>query len=1070
MAGIRRYLDPILLTLAALSLAPRPACAQSLEQLVGMPIVNVRIASETPVAAGDLPLLATRPGTRLDLYALGDDLQRLVDSQRFADVRWYALLPDGGGVEVVFDVIDLRSRPPVVRMQSPDPWGDQPGPRPAEEIPKPRDPETGQQVIDVRIEGNDVISRQKIQSQIHTRAERPFDREVMNEDVRRLVRSRMFLDVKGRALQAAGGGVVVTFTVVERSLLKQVQFLGNRQLSVKDLTKEADLKIGAPLDPYTIDDARQRLEAMYQKKGINNTTIEVLEGNQPGDRRAVFLINEGVKQKIWWVTFEGNTIASDARLRTQIQSKPPILWLFKGYVEREKIEADIDKLTAYYRSLGYFSARVGRELEWNEKESWLTLRFVIDEGPRYKIRNVEITGNLKFSKEELTKELQLKPGDYFDQPKMNADVVSIQDVYGAKGYIFANVQPDPRFHEEPGQLDLVYSLEEGKRYRVGRIDVKISGEHPHTRIRTVLNRMSLRPGEIVDTRELRASERRLKASQLFNVDPTKGVSPKIVLVPQDDPDGLANKPRKSPAARSQSPDPPPMFAPPPVQNPPAQNPPPIIRGQSPDQPSRLQWRPERPAPQQPPPARAPYQSRYSPSVVRGQSPSPNPWIGYPGYQGQPVNPYPANAPPPAAPGGYAPPRSSQPPQYYMPPAAPSGQFGGPPPQPGLGPTYGNSVAPGVPIEELSPAPNLQPFIEQDSWVDVQPNVEEARTGRLMFGVGVNSDAGVVGNVVLEEQNFDIARLPTSWYDIQSGVAFRGAGQRFRIEAVPGTQVQRYMFNFSEPYLFDTPVSFGASAFIFDRRFRDWTESRLGGRVSLGYQLTPDMSVTLSQSAEDVEVHAPRLPTPPEVLEVLGHTDLFKTRLALMHDTRDNVFLPTEGHLIELGVEQAFGEFDFPRATAEIRQFFLLKQRADGSGRHVVGASLMAGFSGSNTPVMENFFIGGTTTLRGFRFRGASPQTLGTIVGGEFELLGCVEYLMPLTADDALRAVFFCDFGTVERNIELHAENFRVAPGFGLRISVPALGPAPIALDLAFPVAHADGDQIQNFSFRVGLFR
>jgi outer membrane protein insertion porin family len=46
----------------------------------------------------------------------------------------------------------------------------------------------------------------------------------------------------------------------------------------------------------------------------------------------------------------------------------------------------------------------------------------------------------------------------------------------------------------------------------------------------------------------------------------------------------------------------------------------------------------------------------------------------------------------------------------------------------------------------------------------------------------------------------------------------------------------------------------------------------------------------------------------------------------------------------------------------------------------------------------------------------------------------------------------------------------VAPGFGLRVSVPALGPAPIALDLAFPVAHEDGDDIQNFSFFVGLFR
>jgi outer membrane protein insertion porin family len=289
--------------------------------------------------------------------------------------------------------------------------------------------------------------------------------------------------------------------------------------------------------------------------------------------------------------------------------------------------------------------------------------------------------------------------------------------------------------------------------------------------------------------------------------------------------------------------------------------------------------------------------------------------------------------------------------------------------------------------------------------------------------------------------------------------------------VPGTQVQRYMFNFSEPYLFDTPVSFGFSGFIFDRRFRDWTESRMGGQVSLGYQITPDLSFTASQRAEDVEVHAPRTPTPPEVLEVLGHTDLYKARFALAHDTRDNVFLPTEGHLIELAYEQAYGEYDFPRGTLDVRQFFLIRQRPDGSGRHVIGVSATLGVSGSNTPVMEHFFAGGTTTMRGFRFRGASPTSLGTIVGGEFEFLGSVEYLAPITADDALRAVFFCDFGTIAPDIDsIVSDDFRVAPGFGLRITVPALGPAPIALDLAFPIAHADGDQIQNFSFRVGLFR
>ena len=98
----------------------------------------------------------------------------------------------------------------------------------------------------------------------------------------------------------------------------------------------------------------------------------------------------------------------------------------------------------------------------------------------------------------------------------------------------------------------------------------------------------------------------------------------------------------------------------------------------------------------------------------------------------------------------------------------------------------------------------QPLSEQPT-IPVEVVVNEAQTGKFMFGAGVNSNAGLVGSIVVDEQNFDIWRVPTSWEDFRTGRAFRGAGQKFRIEAAPGTQVSRYMFNFAEPYLFDTPV-------------------------------------------------------------------------------------------------------------------------------------------------------------------------------------------------------------------------------------------------------------------------
>ena len=99
-----------------------------------------------------------------------------------------------------------------------------------------------------------------------------------------------------------------------------------------------------------------------------------------------------------------------------------------------------------------------------------------------------------------------------------------------------------------------------------------------------------------------------------------------------------------------------------------------------------------------------------------------------------------------------------------------------------------------------------------AFIDLDAYLTEARTGRLMFGVGVNSDAGLVGNIVLSEQNFDITRWPRGWEDISSGRAFRGGGQKFKVEAMPGTQVSRYMVDWQDPYFLDSNFNLGVSGF------------------------------------------------------------------------------------------------------------------------------------------------------------------------------------------------------------------------------------------------------------------
>ncbi len=440
-----------------------------------------------------------------------------------------------------------------------------------------------------------------------------------------------------------------------------------------------------------------------------------------------------------------------------------------------------------------------------------------------------------------------------------------------------------------------------------------------------------------------------------------------------------------------------------------------------------------------------------PVVLRGQYPATGSPQGYttpgatnpPATSGQPTTgpapgslpTYPANTTPPAATGTGVP----------LSPVPPL-------PQSGLTPEPANPLLPGPRTAPL--------FVETD----------ETTTGRFNFGVGMNSDLGVTGQIIVDERNFDLFALPRSWDDFISGRAFRGAGQAFRIEAIPGTQVQRYSVSFTEPYLFSTPVTMSTSGFLFDRIYQDWMEQRLGGRLSFGYRLTPDLSTAASIRAEQVKIYQPRLLGVPALDDVIGDSDLYSGRAAITHDTRDIPFAPTEGHLIEFSFEQVFGDYDYSRVEAEYRRYFLLKERADGSGRHTLGFILSGGVSGSDTPLFENYFAGGFSTIRGFTFRGASPVESGVIVGGRLRILGSLEYLFPLTADDMIKGALFTDFGTVERDLDISSDNFRVAPGFGLRVNVPALGPAPLAFDFAFPVMRADTDDLRVFSFFVGLGR
>ncbi len=994
-------------------------------------------------------------------------------------------------------------------------------------------------VVDVKIQGNKSLPLSKILPHIRTRPGRPFDLEQIEEDVRRLDRSQMFVNVRTYWQQVAGGRVVI-FDLIERPcLIEEPKFVGCKQIRRKVLQKESGLKKGDALDPSAIEEARRKLEEFYHGRGFTGARITMLEGDKPEDRRVIFLINEGTKQRVWTVNFIGNSIASGERLKTQIQSKPPFLWLFKGELDRKQVDEDVERLTAYYRGLGFFRARIGREMEFNEEENWVTLTFIIDEGPRYKVRNVSVIGNTKYSNDQLMADLKMTRDNFFNQAKMSSDVNKLQDMYGGIGYVFADVKADPRFLEEENQLDIVYNITEGDRYRVGKIDVHIKGDYPHTQITTILNRLSFKPGDIVDIRQVRDSERRIKASQLFETNPATGSVPKIVFSPPDKEEGkdpeeqsdseVARRP-KPPKFRGQSPDPAPRdrdltvildcgryvgpmegqasgveqrevrSAEQQVQRTPfaasgtvaseASNP--SVQQRSDDLMQMADELTAALARKQPEPSRArliPMQYTDTEPSASAPSSSGNS-LRWTSVAQQPVQQTSASGPalqPADAQTGAAETAAMQPVQA-------------PATQPAQAPTtqaYGQqqwptqSGTPQRPVDSPEGGYIPGPIFNQNSFFNDGPpdggdfarpvpfgiNANETMTGRLMFGVGVNSDSGLVGSVVLDEQNFDWTRFPQSWEDVRNATAWRGAGQRFRMEAVPGTSTSRYAVTFQEPYLFNTPVALGLNGYFYQRAYTEYDEQRIGGRASLGYQFTPDLSGSIAYRGAKINITDPIDPAVPDLAEVVGRDlALHGFQLSMTHDKRDNAFLATEGHLIEGSIEQVLGSFTYPRAELDLRKYFTLHERPDGSGRHVLSLAARAGYSGDDTPIYERFYAGGYSTIRGFQYRGASPYVIGPTngsmvrVGGDFQMLASAEYLFPISADDMLRGVVFCDTGTVEPSITDWSNKYRVACGFGLRIVVPAMGPAPIALDFAFPISWQPGDKSELFSFFMGFGR
>ena len=885
-------------------------------------------------------------------------------------------------------------------------------------------------LVEVKIEGNTTIPNSEIARHVKTRPGRPVTAKQIKDDVDALVRTRWFANVEPSIRRTDDGNVLV-FRVLERPIVTKVEYKGNKKLKTKVFESMTQLKPGSPYDVSANRECARRIEEHYHEKGFAFATVELERGdvrNDP-DRVVVFLINEGPKVSVSAVRFEGNDNFSDSLLKLKTRTKTRVLWLFGGKYDPTTIADDMEGVRQYYYSLGYFDVQVKPRQEYSQDKSKIELHYEIAEGKRYRVRNIDVAGNKVLSEEAIRGMTKVSEGQEYNARHIAKDVDAIKARYGEQGRLHARVDAVPVWTDDndAAVVDIVYKIDEDKVYRIRNFDVHIAGDHPHTKTNLIRNLSPIQPGDLADPKKIHLLKRRLEGSQYFDTGPS-GPRIETSIVKNG---GWIQQPDMS-VARGQN------FGTAPSDTAVS----PIGAGHSlltgtafsPAEPASTKKVPPKSNASEPQSVARPYfvemQAEPEPDQPASESDSAKLAPLTPVFRAQSKDPL-------------------KPPADFGFDNSPQGD------------PFGNAIR--------NPDPGDWERMPPPEFIDIDTYVNEARTGRLMFGVGVNSDAGVVGNIVLSEQNFDILRPPTSWADVWNGTAWRGGGQRFRMEAMPGSSVSRYLVDWSDPYFMDSNYNLGVSGFYFQRFYTNWTEERLGGRIRVGRQFTQRWSGALALRLEDVNISNPRpLPVPPGLASAVGGNFLSTLRASVMHDTRDAAFLPSEGHYLEMSVEQAFNQFNYTRLEAEGRQYFTTYRRADGGGRHTLTLRGQANWTGDDTPIFERFYAGGFQTFRGFAFRGVSPVQGNVRVGGNWMVLGGAEYMLPVTANEMIKTVAFTDFGTVTDKVSF--DNFRLSVGAGLRVTVPAMGPVPIALDFAYPIMQEAFDKKQVFSFYVGINR
>ncbi|MEI7908450.1 MAG: outer membrane protein assembly factor BamA [Verrucomicrobiota bacterium] len=375
--------------------------------------------------------------------------------------------------------------------------------------------------VEVRYKGPKTVDEARIRNLMSSKAGTIYSSERLDADVKALYESGLVEDVRFLA-EPVGETLRLIAEVTSRAEYVAIGFVGNTVFTDQKLAKESKLKSRGILSDEVILEARRNIEKYYNGYGYPDVTVthRMQPTAQQGKADLIFVIDEGSKNEIRSIRFEGNHAFTGPELRKEMKVKPKgwFSWLTKsGRFESGQLDTDLDAILDYYKSKGYLRASSPGIRREPVRDGRVDLIIPIVEGEKYTVASVGFGKMTVFKPEELVPALTLVANNAYSSKKMRADITMIRSYYGSRGYADAAVSPDIA-DAGPNRVSITYKISEGTRFHVGRVNIKGNSK---TKDKVIRREGTLQPGDWFNSVELETTKARLTNLQYFqSVDVT----------------------------------------------------------------------------------------------------------------------------------------------------------------------------------------------------------------------------------------------------------------------------------------------------------------------------------------------------------------------------------------------------------------------------------------------------------------------------------------------------------------------------------------------------------------------